>query len=430
MIKETTTKKIYIWNIVGSVISALLSMVLLMLVNRILGVEDGDTFSIAFSIIQLMLTLGTFQVRVFQSTDVINKYTFSDYFLLRMITCTLMVFATAIYAITRGYGDWKFIILMLLCFYRGIDAVSDVFQGLFQQKERLDIAGKATVIKAIGPVVVFAIMLIITKDLLISCIGITIAMAILFYMYDYKMYKEFCLLDRNTKIMFNKESLYKARKIAIRCLPLFLNAYLMMSIYNAPKLAIDTGIETGMLPTGTQTYYAIIFMAASVLNLIISAFRPLITSMAIAFGKQEFKRIYKILGIICIIITGGEIVILVASYLLGIPILSIIYGTGDALLPYKIPLLIVVIGGGVNSLATILDNVIVIFRKQHLLIISYLITFIVTHFISSGLVEEYGINGAAIAFLISMLVLLFLVVLIFMYSIKSCKKDISNNSIE
>ena len=64
--RTPSTSSVYFWNIAGSTTNALASMILLILVNRILGVEDGDIFSLAFSIGQVILTVATFQVRVYQ----------------------------------------------------------------------------------------------------------------------------------------------------------------------------------------------------------------------------------------------------------------------------------------------------------------------------------------------------------------------------
>ena len=68
--KEPSQQSIYIWNITGSIANALLSVVVLMVVTRVLDSQQGDIFAIAWSISQLMLTVGTFQIRTFQATDI------------------------------------------------------------------------------------------------------------------------------------------------------------------------------------------------------------------------------------------------------------------------------------------------------------------------------------------------------------------------
>lgn len=48
-------------------------------------------------------------------------------------------------------------------FFRVSEALSDVFQGLFQQKERLDIAGKSLFLRNTISTIVFALTLVISK---------------------------------------------------------------------------------------------------------------------------------------------------------------------------------------------------------------------------------------------------------------------------
>ncbi len=47
------------------------------------------------------------------------------------------------YIFLSKYEFQKSACIFLICLYRGSDALSDVFQGLFQQNARLDIAGKS-----------------------------------------------------------------------------------------------------------------------------------------------------------------------------------------------------------------------------------------------------------------------------------------------
>ena len=65
-----SNQSIYIWNIVGSMTNAFMSMVILAIVTRTLDNQQTDIFSIAWSISQLMATIGTFQIRTYQATDV------------------------------------------------------------------------------------------------------------------------------------------------------------------------------------------------------------------------------------------------------------------------------------------------------------------------------------------------------------------------
>lgn len=206
---NVSQKEIYIWNIVGSILSAFSSVVLLMLVNRILSIEDSDIFSIAFSISQLMATIGTFKVRVFQATDVNKQFSFNDYFILRIITVFFMLLFSMIYTAQNNYGLSKYIIVFLLCVYRAIDCFSDVFEGYFQQKDRLDLAGKAISIKVVIPTIFFGISMLLTKNLLISVFVFVTSDFFLLYVFNYLVYKILLGKTYEDKINLKKFSLKK-----------------------------------------------------------------------------------------------------------------------------------------------------------------------------------------------------------------------------
>ena len=96
-------RSIYIWNICGSIVNALFSVVALMIVTRFLNVREADIFSIAWTISQLMATVGTFQIRVYQATDVQRTFLFRHYLIFRIVTVAAMIVSSAAYIVVRGY---------------------------------------------------------------------------------------------------------------------------------------------------------------------------------------------------------------------------------------------------------------------------------------------------------------------------------------
>ena len=166
---QPTEKEIYIWNITGSMANALLSVIALMLVTRMLNKEDTDIFSIAWSISQLMVTIGTFQIRVYQATDVKQTFQFKQYCVFRFLTVVAMLISSAVYIRMCGYVDYKAQIVMIVCLYRAVDSIADVYEGWFQQKERLDLAGKALTYRIVFSSIVFGVILVNTHNLLYAC---------------------------------------------------------------------------------------------------------------------------------------------------------------------------------------------------------------------------------------------------------------------
>ena len=147
--KNVSVKQIYIWNILGSIANALTSMILLMLVTRTSDSLHADMFSIGFALAQQFVTIGIFQVRNYQATDVQEKFRFRDYFFFRVLTCCVMMAVSFGYIVLKGYSPRKRgIIVFLLCLSKSSRSIVRCLSGLFQQKERLDLAGKTLVLRS------------------------------------------------------------------------------------------------------------------------------------------------------------------------------------------------------------------------------------------------------------------------------------------
>lgn len=420
---KANDKQVFIWNLIGNVLYAFTSMVLLLLVNRILGIRNGDTFSIGFAIAQLMLSIGNFQIRLYQATDVKEKFKFVDYWYFRLLTCFLMIVVSLIYTLSKDYQISKTLVVLVFCVYRLGDAFSDVYEGRLQQIKRLDIAGKSLAVKVFYPVLLFSISIIFTKDLLFSSLVLTITEFICIYFYTIKKSKYFFSFNIKNYSLFSKEKLNIMKQMLIISFPLFINSYVMNSIYNTPKIVIDGFIENGTFLNGLQVYYNILFLPAFVMNLIVLIFRGVITEMAHDLYHKQINNVYKKMLVLVIIIIIITVLAIGVAYVIGIPILSLVYGTGDALYQYKSSLIIIMIGGGINAIATILDNVITIFRKHHLLTISYILSWIIIKLISTDLILSNGLYGASLSFLIAMIVLLLAVIGILIFSIISYQKE-------
>lgn len=419
---KPSAKSVYIWNITGSMLNSLLSVLLLLFVARWLNENESDIFSIAWAFGMQALTVGVFQVRLYQATDITEKYSFLQYRKLRYISIAAMLVYSIIYIIYMKYSFYKAIIVFLICFARAIEALSDVYQGWYQQKERLDLSGKIQSTRVVFGIIVFSLSLYISRNLLISCSLYALGHIIIFFLSDLRYYSAIKKIYNINRIT----SQSKISKLIITCLPLFINAFIIINIFNCPKFSIDIAIENGILPTGSQTHYGIIFMPASVLNLAFIVFRPIITQMAIEWNANNRKGFYKSIKNIFACLGALAVVALLGGWFLGCPVLSFIYKTD--LSEYRLSLLLLILGGIFNTFMYLLDNAITVIRKHSFLVIAYVITLVYTNIISDILVNKYGVLGASITFSSSMILLFVCTLVIFMIFQGSLKNGGKQNA--
>lgn len=403
-------KSAFLWNIIGSICYAASSLFYMLMVTRISGAFDAGIFAIAFANAQLMLTIGKYGMRTFQATDLKDQFSFKTYLTSRTITCAAMVFFNVGYIIFRGYTLQKAQIVLWVCLMKMVDAVEDVFHALLQKNNRLDIAGKLLTARNIFSVVVFVMALIITKQLLLTCILTTV--------FSFA----FCFLTNIPSVLvFEKMQLDKSfkslKKLFIECTPLFASSFLSLYIYNAPKYAIDN-----YLTSDIQTYYGILFMPTFVINLFSEfAFKPLLTSLTEVWlenRRREFlNKIIKLLKWIVFL----TVIVLAGGSFLGIPILSFVYNV--ELSSFKIDFMMLLLGGGFGATVWLLNNILTAMRKQRELLLGYLGVSIFSSIISPLLVQKIQILGASVTYLFSISLLsMFFLVLLFYFTKQKIKQ--------
>lgn len=408
---------IYIWNIIGSMSNAFLSVIILMIVTRSLNKGQADVFSVAWSISQLMATIGTYQIRTYQATDVQERFSFRQYFIFRILTVTAMIITSCVYITMHKYGMDKALVIIILCLFKAIDSMADLYEGWFQQKERLDLTGKAMTYRIVAALLVFLISLIIYRNLSLSCLCLLVCYLVCFFCFNVRYVIKITALHTLKAPIKGVKWLGDMLKEGT---PLFINAFLMMSITNTPKMVIDNMLEIGRIEPGSQTVFNILFMPASMLTLIYIVFRPLLTELAIQWTKRRVKRFLMILGkmSLCLFLLG--ILTVGASTIIGLPILSLLYAID--LSQYKAELLIIMVGGSLCTFSYVLDNALVVVRKQYLLLISYVVSWVYIKIVARRMTEEWGLKGATLSYATSMLVFLLITTVIFIVCLRKSSK--------
>ena len=101
------------------------------------------------------------------------------------------------------------------------------------------------------------------------------------------------------------------------------------------------------------------------------------------------------------ILFGTCILIFLIGAFIAIPALDIVYGTN--LKQYQTSFVVLLLGGIASTFSTVCDNILTIFRKQHFLVISFIVGYIVSILTAKPLVSKFEIFGASLSFLCAMI---------------------------
>lgn len=404
----------FLWNMIGSMLMAFQSVIMLMILTRVLGLVDAGIFTIAFANANLFLNIGKYGMRNFQVSDVKRQFSFADYKVSRIITVMAMLLTSIGYTLYTSYENSYSIektqIIIWMCLFKIVDAVEDIYHGYYQQENRLDVASKCLALRMFSTILVFSLGLIIFKNQLVALIISTILTTVLFLLFTKWTINGFQISSKKC----NKENVILLLKL---CFPLFAGAFLSFYIGNAPKYAIDATLSDEL-----QACYGFIAMPVFVIGLLNSfIFNPMLYKMTQLWDSGKTKKFViqtviqsGIIFLITIICMGG-------AYFLGIPVLSWLYNT--ELSPYKTELLILLLGGGFLGFSGLLNAFITIIRCQKWIMWGYVLIAILAFLFSNPIVEMHGMLGAAILYTALMGGLCIIFVLLFIYGILKCKRD-------
>ena len=116
--------------------------------------------------------------------------------------------------------------------------------------------------------------------------------------------------------------------------------------------------------------------------------------MALLWHEKKISQFNKLILRQIALILLLSVAAIIGGYLLGIPVLSLIYGVD--LTDYKKALVILLIGGGALAIVNFLQMIITVARKQKLLNIGYLLAFLLFVFGGKTITEKHGMIGISV----------------------------------
>lgn len=409
--KKWDLKQNTIWYMAGSLSSSATSVLLMMFVTRVLGVNEAGVFAIAYSIAQLMLTIGWYGTRGFQVSDVREEFEFLDYLILKAGLSVVMIIGGGIYSVILGNTGYKLWITFLYCILMVVEVFADLFSSRFQQIDKLYISGMSYVMRNLGYCAVFGVCLLVFEELSIAFWGAIIYSIVELALFDMPLIKETSKTRRKVKLI-------RIYKLIRTCFPLFISSFVTTFIVNIPKNAIEVSFSQEV-----QAYYNIIFMPSSLVNMFcMFIFVPLYTKIARTWYSGSAKEFKSIIINLVLIVFGLTVIALVGCWLLGIPVLELVYNVN--LEGYKTPFLVLIAAGCLNSLNTVLAYIFTVMRKQKFILLIYIVSLGCSQLLINPLISMYRVIGATLDYFIGISVISILFFGIFVIKFTKWKEEI------
>lgn len=408
----------FIFNSLGGLLNAFQSVFVLMVLSRVMPtLEEAGIFTFAYSVANLMLNIGKYGMRNYQVTDVKEKYAYSTYFKSRILTTAAMIVASVAYVVVRngieGYTFEKVWVIIFMCLFKAVDSLEDIYFGRYQQVGRLDIAGKCMTVHMLLVILSYVICLVAGLDLLASTIVTTVVSAVVTFALILPTRKIADPGWKQNKMLRPKE---RSWPLLWECTGLAIAAFVSFYQINCPKYAIDS-----LMTDVDQANFGFISMPVFFASLVCQfLYLPMLTGLAAKFQMNDHKGLRKMILKVSVLIAGACIFIIIGAVIAGIPVLSILYATD--LKPLTIEFYLLMVGSGFLAFAAFLGSVLTTIRKQHHMLIGYVVTAIPEFVAVNFFVERWGLKGASLVFTIAMLLLMLYMTIALVYEMARLKK--------
>lgn len=380
MDKKMSLTQNMLYNSIGSIVYLGCQWLLTIIVVKLLGYKDAGIISLSMSVSSAIYAISAYGMRNYQSSDIKGEYSADDYVFSRVFTCLIGIIICLLFVLFNDYSFYTKGCIFVYMIFKTSEAIIDCFNGEEQKKSRMDICGISMMLRGIISTLVFYLSLLITKNLLLSIILMSVSVYLLIFIYDIPKY--------NVIIGFNKIfDVNKVKRILIYCFPLALYGLIGNLILFFPKYFLESYFSEEILGiySSLATPVLIIQVAASFV------FNPLITIISEMYNKKDSKSFYTVflkvlLSIFIIGILGIIVIVFFGDF--GLRLLF-----NEELLMYKsllYPILIVTL---LTSFIWFISMLLIIIRNFKSLMIGSFVSLITSIVTSILIIPNKGLNG-------------------------------------
>ncbi|MGY0691506.1 oligosaccharide flippase family protein [Virgibacillus sp. FSP13] len=404
-VKRLSLKMNMSWTLAGSVIYSFTQWLLLIIIAKLGNPEMVGLFALGLAVTAPIIMLTDMELRMALVTDAKSSFGFAHYAGTRILSVGLSFAIMIVAVLVLGYGVNAAIIIILIGMTKLPESVSDIYHGLLQKHERMDLITISNSSKGILTVLVFAVMLYVTNNLMMAIMGQLMVWTLILLFLDCKLAKQYAAIQP----LFHPPSI---RKLVQLTIPLGFMALLTSFNTNIPSYLVEYYLgkeELGYFAAILYIYFAGSRMSNSLRQ-------PTAPMLATLYADNNIKGYLKLLSMLMALglligFTGFLVVSLFGKFLL-----SIIYTPGYAV--YSKLFIVIMVSGIISYPASFLDTGIMatrFFRFQPYLAGVRVVASLIGCFL---FIPEYGLLGAAYALIFSSAAKLFGLIFVLVFILK------------
>lgn len=400
---KQSLRKNFSWTLVGNVVYAVCQMGILAIIARLGGAEMVGQFALGLAITAPVLMCANLNLRSIQATDANREFTFKQYLGLRLLTTLAALVVIAGIILFSKYPASTMTIIFVVALMKCVEALSDVYFGLFQQHEDMNKVATSMMAKGVLSLLVLAPVLFLSHNLAVSSLALCGVWALILVGYDMRNGRR--LLERDPEVSGVRQGSVEpasrwpggafARgplmKLAWLAAPMGLVMSLISLNTNIPRYFIEH--QLGLRELGI--FAAISYLVTAGSTIVMALGQSASPRLSQYYAREQtgdfLKLLAKLFGITAVISVGGWLVALVA----GGPILHLLYGPDFAGRSSLFALVMAV--AGIGFIGSVIGYAMTSARCLRVQAPLYLCSLLATLAGCWLLIRPYGMTGAVLA---------------------------------
>ena len=368
------------WNSFGSLVYLGCNWLTTVLVVIIYPTyEASGCLASAMAVGNVVATIVLFKVRAFQVSDIEKQFRTSDYVFLRIV-CSIAGVAFGFFYALISVSSSAFAAALTYSLFKVLDSFVDVFHGVDQCHNRLDIAGISQAIRGVLVLVCFTSISLFTQDLILAIAGMAFSTLAVVVLFDLPATKklEAIRLEADPKAV---------AYLVLACGPGFVSSIFATMVVSLSRQLF--GLSFGDDQLGI--YAAIATPAVIVQAMASYIYAPLLGPIATAFFQRNFKKVKLIItkffsALAAITLTVSALFLLIAD-----PLFNLLFGKEIAEYSYLIQP--VLLSTSLTAAELFMLDMLIVFRRSAAAIFTCVLSFAIAVIAIYPLSNAFGMNG-------------------------------------
>jgi O-antigen/teichoic acid export membrane protein len=175
----------FIWTFLGNGTYNGCQWAMLVVLAKFGSPELVGRYTLALALTAPVFMLSNMNLATVLASDAKNRYSFGDYFSLRVISSLASLVFVALLVVLWGYGGDLVLAVALVASSKFVESMSDIAYGRMQKHERMDFMAISMIIKGLLSLAIFSLIQHFTGSLSLSLAGLCAVWTLLLLAYDF-----------------------------------------------------------------------------------------------------------------------------------------------------------------------------------------------------------------------------------------------------